>query len=133
MFIAYCLFAIWYAVVSRKPTRYSGLKMELLWSYKAFFTGNPNGLEYVKQNISNIAFFIPYGILIPKREWKIIFITSMCFSLAIEIAQLSMRRGYCELDDVICNMLGAMMGFWITLGLKKVFCKQSKKETVDMK
>ncbi len=126
MFIAYCLFVIWYAVFSRKPTRYySGLKLELLWSYKAFFAGNPHGLGYVKQNISNIVFFIPYGMLAPGRNWKTALITAICFSVAIEIAQLLMRRGYCELDDVICNVLGAVIGFFIMTGLKQMVSKKN--------
>ncbi|MBP3882868.1 MAG: VanZ family protein [Lachnospiraceae bacterium] len=41
------------------------------------------------------------------------------FSTVIEIVQYIGGYGFAELDDVICNTLGAMISFWIFLGLKR--------------
>ena len=45
---------------------------------------------------------------------------ALCFSATIEAAQYIFALGLCELDDVISNTLGAMVGYWIWIGLKKV-------------
>ena len=47
------------------------------------------------------------------------FIAAVSFSTVIEIVQYIGGYGLAELDDVICNTLGAMIGFWIFLGLKR--------------
>lgn len=50
-------------------------------------------------------------------------ITAVMFSTVIEVIQYIGGFGLAELDDVICNTLGAMIGFWIVMGLKKVISK----------
>lgn len=83
------------------------------------FTGDPNWKKDVVQNLQNIAFFIPFGLLIPIKNWKAVVIIAIVFSTVIEIAHYIGGYGLAELDDVICNTLGAMIGFWIVMGLKK--------------
>lgn len=82
-------------------------------------TGDPNWKKDVVQNLQNIAFFIPFGLLIPIKNWKAVVITAIVFSTVIEIAQYIGGYGLAELDDVICNTLGAMIGFWTVMWLKK--------------
>lgn len=118
LFFAYCLFIIYYTIISRESGT-SRADLRLFWSYREMFTGNPNWEKDVIQNLQNIAFFIPFGLLIPLRNWKAVVITAIVFSTVIEIAQYFGGYGLAELDDVICNTLGAMIGFWIVMWLKK--------------
>ena len=74
----------------------------------------------VVQNLQNIAFFIPFGALLPVKNWKAVFITAVVFSVLIEFVQYIGGYGLAELDDVICNTLGAMIGFWIWTGWMRV-------------
>lgn len=65
--------------------------------------------------IENIFLFLPFGFLFPvwlpkkKTAWTIL-VGFLC-SVAIEYCQLRTGRGFCQLDDVIMNTLGAVIGF----------------------
>ena len=58
-------------------------------------------------------------------------LAALCFSVAIAACQYVFALGLCELDDVISNTFGAMIGYWIWIGLKKVMgsSDETSKET----
>lgn len=114
----YCLFIVWSTVLSRN-SEVPKADLRFMWSYRELLTGDPNWKKDVIQNLQNIAFFIPFGILLPVEKWWVVFIAAVSFSTVIEIVQYIGGYGLAELDDVICNTLGAMIGFWIFLGLKR--------------
>ncbi len=68
------------------------------------------------QGVCNIILFMPFGALlwhcIPKAM-KLLQVTaiSLCASLAIECIQLVTWRGYFDIDDLIFNVLGGMLGY----------------------
>lgn len=81
--------------------------------------------------ILNIIMFMPLGFLLPllwekMRNIKNIIITSFCFSLSLELTQLFNRRTS-DIDDLIMNVLGAIMGFIIYKIFKKLFRKNFNK------
>lgn len=66
----------------------------------------------------NVVGFIPFGMLLPTiREKKIgffkVFLLSFELSLLIEISQLLLRTGSCDVDDLILNTLGGCIGYGI--------------------
>ena len=131
LFALYCLFIVWYTLLSRptKPARTADLR--LFWSFRDLLAGKPTGKTDVIQNINNILFFVPFGLLLPLKKWWKVLLTALCFSAAIEAAQYVFALGLCELDDVISNTFGAMIGYWIWIGLKKVMgsSDETSKET----
>lgn len=71
--------------------------------------------------IENIIMFIPFGVLLPilfKRMRKVQNCVGFGFlnSCIIEMAQFVTRRGYLQLDDVITNTVGSLMGWLIWRG-----------------
>ncbi len=69
-------------------------------------------------SLANAIIFIPFGILVPKvfrginTVWKmalVTFITSVC----IEIIQYILACGYSEVEDVIMNVVGGVIGYLI--------------------
>lgn len=109
LFCGYCIFIIYFTVLSRKPG-IPRADLRLMWAYREMFTGHPNWKKDVAQNINNILFFIPFGILLPvKRSW-VFLISALCLSVAVEIVQYVGGYGLAEMDDVICNMFGAVAG-----------------------
>jgi glycopeptide antibiotics resistance protein len=42
------------------------------------------------------------------------------FSIGIELIQFIWMLGWCEIDDVICNTLGAVLGFLVWQWLDKI-------------
>ena len=129
LFTAYCLFIVWYTLLSRTPKEAQAADFRLFWSFQDFLAGKPTGKTDAIQNINNILFFIPFGMLIPLKQWWKILLAALCFSIVIEACQYVFALGLCELDDVISNTLGAMIGFWIWVGLKKAIDMRSSDET----
>ena len=64
----------------------------------------------------NILGFIPFGFFLPllhrtfRRAPRTIS-TCCLFSCGVELAQLVTRRGSCDVDDVILNTLGGILGY----------------------
>ena len=64
----------------------------------------------------NVLLFIPFGILVPlmghffKRWWNLTLLAFIS-SMLIELTQLITARGYFEVDDIVLNTLGALLGY----------------------
>ena len=112
LFFVYCGFLLWLTILSRQPrTGERVFKWELLWAYRAWIAGESFGRTESIQNINNILVFMPFGALFPGKRWRWLMITAVLFSATIEIVQYCFNLGWCEIDDVICNVLGAVIGF----------------------
>lgn len=64
----------------------------------------------------NIIAFIPFGIYLPyTSESKLGFISTVLYtfslSLTIELVQLITKVGSCDVDDIILNALGGVIGY----------------------
>lgn len=91
-------------------------------TYKDTFT-NPDFLQIV----FNILLLLPFGVYLRyyfNRRWYQVLLLSFLYSLFFECTQLSGLYGiypypyrFFEVDDLICNTLGGMIGFWITPAL----------------
>ncbi|MCH4192067.1 MAG: VanZ family protein [Butyrivibrio sp.] len=69
--------------------------------------------------IENILMFLPFGILVPLAFRFLrsgFYCVGIAFigSVSLEILQLITGRGYCQVDDVISNTLGAFFGWFFT-------------------
>ncbi|MCU6687275.1 VanZ family protein [Dorea acetigenes] len=82
--------------------------------------------------ILNVIMFMPLGFLLPfiwkgyRSLWKVA-AAGFLFSLAIELGQLFNRR-CSDINDLLMNVLGAIVGYGIWLGFMKIF---KKKKVVD--
>jgi len=115
------LFLLWLTILSRQP-RVEGrvFKWQLLWSYRAWIAGEPYGKTESIQNINNILVFIPFGLLFPQKQLRLLILTALVFSSTIEIVQFAGNLGWCEIDDVICNTLGSVLGWFLWIGIKRM-------------
>ena len=67
----------------------------------------------IEQVIDNIIMFVPIGLLLPLsvRQGGFTFIAlGAIFSVILEACQLIFCRGLCEVDDVIANTCGVIIG-----------------------
>ena len=81
----------------------------------------------IGNSLGNVILFIPVGVLLPvvsgwKKIWKNL-VMGVGFSLMIEVIQLITSRGCFDLDDVLLNGLGTVVGFGICLVVGKLFTK----------
>ena len=114
----YCGFLLWLTILSRQPRAGERVvKWELFWAYRAWIAGESFGRTESIQNINNILVFIPFGAFFPGKQWRWLLTTAVFFCTSIEVVQYCFNLGLCEIDDVICNVLGAAIGFglWKTI------------------
>lgn len=64
-------------------------------------------MGYWNNIIQNILLFIPLGFLIGGKRG---IIAGLLLSIGIELTQYIAVLGYCELDDVLNNTIGAVIG-----------------------
>lgn len=98
VFIALYIFSIlWITLFSRRPME-SRIFRGLFWEIE---------MGYWNNIIQNILLFIPLGFLIGGKRG---IIAGVLLSIGIELTQYIAVLGYCELDDVLNNMIGAAIG-----------------------
>ena len=63
----------------------------------------------------NAVVFIPVGFLLSvgfkNLPWWMVLLIGCCLSLSIETMQFLLMRGFAEVDDVMHNTLGCMIGY----------------------
>lgn len=83
----------------------------------------------------NVALYIPLGLAMPfickKTSLLKVFLTGLSVSLLVELTQILIGREF-EIDDLLCNTLGAVTGYLLYLLIGKLFPKfvEKGKKTV---
>lgn len=76
------------------------------------------GYRYVMVNIAgNIVAFMPFGFLLPlvterRMHTGKVLVSSFLLSLCAETIQLLSRTGAFDVDDLILNTVGGILGYW---------------------
>lgn len=74
-------------------------------------------IDFFKNIIGNIFLFLPYGFLgilyprLKKLGWFIL--TFFVIINIVEFSQFYFKRGFADVDDVILNTTGALVGYFI--------------------
>ena len=79
--------------------------------------------------IGNIILFIPLGFFLPllfkkASSFRSIFLFTLIASLNIEILQYLFMKGVCDIDDIIYNIVGTLLGFYLLQFLLKAYSKR---------
>lgn len=103
------------------------------WSYEAIQSGRT---ELLAENIMNVLVFIPVGLLIGMgfsrwSWWKALGLGCL-ISISIEVLQFIFKRGFCEVDDVMHNTLGCMIGYVIVRMIVRTYSAIAKNEILMM-
>ncbi|GAA0696431.1 hypothetical protein GCM10008904_00410 [Paraclostridium ghonii] len=82
-------------------------------------------LRAISNTLGNIAIFLPLGYLLPILTKKInniykVFLVSILVSIAFESLQYIFYLGSLDIDDVILNTLGGVIGYIIYYFIKKL-------------
>ncbi|MFC4165593.1 VanZ family protein [Epilithonimonas zeae] len=74
-------------------------------------------IEAIKNILGNIILFIPYGflgIIYPRlNQFKWLLLSFFLIINIVEFSQYYFKKGYADVDDVILNTFGAVIGFFI--------------------
>lgn len=84
--------------------------------------------QFVVEKLPNIMLFIPLGFFIPivfksKRKFYKTSLISLFVTFSIEFFQYFIGRSS-DIDDIITNMIGAIIGYIVFILLNKIFMKQ---------
>lgn len=96
----------------REQRNYGMVRMPFCSYIEAFVEEDP---EKILQIIMNIVMYVPFGVSLLtnfkkiRKKWVVFIITSV-ISLIIELVQHIFSIGLFEIDDIINNVLGAIIG-----------------------
>ena len=149
IFIIYCFILVYVLFLSR-GTRDGFTFVEYMRRFTNFIPFKTI-IEYVQRymdgyrNLSvlnllgNLALFVPMGMALPclfkklNRFWKVV-LWVLGMVVVVEIAQGVLRVGSIDIDDVIFNVSGAMVGYgiikipFINKLLKRIYIIKTDKE-----
>ena len=96
-------------VLSRDVVPERGAALQPFWSYAQWIQGNEVFLTYI---ILNILMLLPVGFSMSAlwQDSKRTVLLGFCFSCLIEMSQLLTGRGLFEIDDILHNTLGVILG-----------------------
>ncbi len=121
---------MWYFLFYHRP---SGAYIRMFtfdYNFLPTFVG-----RFGTENFGNIIMFVPMGILYPliKKDvdWKGMLGASFALSACIELIQPIMGRSF-DVNDLILNTFGAMIGFFLLWVARKIISKLfATKKAVD--
>lgn len=94
--------------------------------FKEIFRYDFGTPKFMKNIVGNIMLFIPYGFiasyLIKNKKFSTITILTIIVSLTIETVQYYIGRVF-DIDDVILNLTGGIIGFLIYVGIDAIRSK----------
>lgn len=107
---------------SREPGSRNRVDLELFGTWNSSLNARAFFLE-------NILLFIPMGFLLPfalrtMRRGSFCILTGCLCSIALELTQLLTQRGFCQLDDVVTNTAGTVLGWLLFRALSVFFCRR---------
>lgn len=128
-FVVYGIFMICITVIYRRQFHQSHINLMPFWSYTAIINGKD---ELIKQIIMNVLAFVPIGaslaLGLKKAAWLQVLLLGCMVSVCVELLQFFYKKGLCEIDDVIHNSIGCLIGYGIfslvRIGYER-FCKRS--------
>lgn len=127
LLIEYILLLFSSMVFFRIPKDNYGFELMPFWSYAAIIDGK---IDLLRENIFNLVGFVPIGLLFSiitkvNHIWKVI-LFGCSVSMMIELLQFHYGLGFAELDDVIHNTLGCLLGYLLYCVMVSISMKRVK-------
>lgn len=122
LLIEYIVLIYCSTVVFRRTIENLPVKLIPFDRYANVLNGTSGHIE--PELLMNVLVFIPVGLLIIKafkeiKWWKILF-AGISLSLSVETLQFCFSKGTVEIDDVIHNVAGCMIGYGIYKGARYI-------------
>jgi glycopeptide antibiotics resistance protein len=80
-------------------------------------SGRANSWIAMVNLVGNIVPFMPVGFLAPlvypRMTWRTSLVLAIGTGLSMEIMEVVFRVGIFDVDDILLNALGVMMGYWV--------------------
>ena len=115
-------FSLWQSNVNFKP-------FEMIVFYAKGDRVNPD--IALNNLLGNIILFLPLGVLLPFLFYKCkslltVIAIAFCTSLLVEMLQFCLQIGMADIDDVLLNTFGAILGYFVARGIFSMLSWQLK-------
>lgn len=116
MFLNYLLMVLCFTIIFREEKNVAQISMKPIWEYYSL------NYNQIAEAILNVLLFMPLGLLAGAaiRRKRFLKTVGLCcgISVTIEILQLVLKKGVCNIDDVINNSAGCIVGCGLFLIIK---------------
>jgi len=122
LFILYTTFLLILLFFRPNDQNYDSMNLIPLMTIKFYLSGKANWLISFYNLAANIGLFIPYGVFLKIRNYsnlKLILIP-LLFISSIEVTQFITHRGSLDIDDLILNFLGFLVGYLLYPLFKRI-------------
>lgn len=90
------------------------------------------GLLLLLNVIGNIIAFMPVGLLVPqlsarRRGWLAVALSALVLSGSIEGLQGTLTRRVSDIDDVLLNVFGALLGYGLFLVIRRIAARLNQR------
>ena len=121
---------LWVTILGRESYIENSLVFEPFHAFYAFVKDIQDGRIRITGNfIGNIILFVPVGVLSPVTgigdKCLKTGLMGLCFSMMIEATQLVTHCGFFEIDDLILNTIGTVIGYDVYIVTRKLFTKNA--------
>lgn len=118
------LTVVMYITVHRYTGGSSGVNVHLFRAWREAW--NQATVTAVLNPVLNALMFLPLGVLFPLgsrrfHKWVWMLLAAFACSLFLETAQYLKGCGVFDVDDLLCNTLGAMLGYCLTMAVMSIF------------
>jgi glycopeptide antibiotics resistance protein len=90
------------------------IPFKTIWPY---LLGAKGQMIAIFELAGNIALLVPIGLLVAfvfrGMTWKKSLALAVATGLAIEVTQVLLHAGIFDVDDILLNALGVMIGYWL--------------------
>lgn len=119
-------------MISRTAASHIRLLLTPFWSYKSIAAGGLKGKRITDEVLINLVMLMPIGLILPVLFRRVQLLKTLLagflFSFLIEGLQLITRRGFFEIDDLIHNTLGVLLGYGLysilNLAERRCICRE---------
>lgn len=129
VFVCYILMVLYATLFSRESSGYCSVNFDLFSSYlEAWNNFTLRGWQLL---MLNIVMFVPFGMLLPlvnKKFRNVVWSASagVLFTLLIETIQFIFNLGIFEVDDIVNNFAGAMIGYGLVMAMLSVLHREKQ-------
>ncbi len=105
------------------------IPLKTIKMYIRYYSSLPN-IHSFENLFGNIFVFAPFGFMLPMvyrkcRNVCILLINTFLFVLGIEVFQLFSAFGAFDVDDILLNCIGSLLGFFIYIMIEHIGNKMS--------
>lgn len=128
--LGYAFFLLVMLVLTRRTQRSPSVILDPLYSYRKILARTPGSFEWFCLDVFNCLLYLPLGVFCaawrqsrraPGRSSALrAALLGLALSLLVEALQFTLRRGVCELGDLLHNSLGALLGALLWLGASRL-------------